>query len=146
MTSHSSGNYVTFDKTTIDAPARLEAGTCDAAASSESETRRGRQQTGCMLDATRVGGFTLTMRTLIFTFVCVVLVAQSRAAVPVKTSDTGFRPINGPLKPSRNPNFFVDASGTSDRKSTRLNSSHVEISYAVFCLKKKKTPKKSNTI
>src|SRR3989442_4298149 len=27
---------------------------------------------------------------------------------------------------------------TSDRKSTRLNSSHVRISYAVFCLKKKK--------
>src|SRR6266496_5670220 len=27
---------------------------------------------------------------------------------------------------------------TGDRKSTRLNSSHVEISYAVFCLKKKK--------
>src|SRR5438874_12267576 len=27
---------------------------------------------------------------------------------------------------------------SSDRKSTRLNSSHVEISYAVFCLKKKK--------
>src|SRR5690606_40563780 len=26
----------------------------------------------------------------------------------------------------------------SDRKSTRLNSSHVKISYAVFCLKKKK--------
>src|SRR5690349_23981524 len=30
-----------------------------------------------------------------------------------------------------------DAAGL-DRKSTRLNSSHVEISYAVFCLKKKK--------
>src|SRR5690349_24234266 len=27
-----------------------------------------------------------------------------------------------------------------DRKSTRLNSSHVEISYAVFCLKKKRIP------
>src|SRR5256885_11070878 len=27
--------------------------------------------------------------------------------------------------------------GTSDRKSTRLNSSHLVISYAVFCLKKK---------
>src|SRR3989442_11904242 len=27
-----------------------------------------------------------------------------------------------------------------DRKSTRLNSSHVRISYAVFCLKKKKIP------
>src|SRR3989442_7237008 len=29
---------------------------------------------------------------------------------------------------------------SSDRKSTRLNSSHVRISYAVFCLKKKKKP------
>src|SRR3712207_7206736 len=29
--------------------------------------------------------------------------------------------------------------GKSDRKSTRLNSSHANISYAVFCLKKKKT-------
>src|SRR3989442_10127554 len=31
----------------------------------------------------------------------------------------------------------IQASG-GDRKSTRLNSSHVRISYAVFCLKKKK--------
>src|SRR5438874_13366028 len=31
--------------------------------------------------------------------------------------------------------------GSRDRKSTRLNSSHVEISYAVFCLKKKKKKK-----
>src|SRR6266496_4961030 len=30
---------------------------------------------------------------------------------------------------------------SEDRKSTRLNSSHVEISYAVFCLKKKKNKK-----
>src|SRR3712207_7908707 len=29
---------------------------------------------------------------------------------------------------------------TQDRKSTRLNSSHANISYAVFCLKKKKRP------
>src|SRR5690606_41951841 len=29
---------------------------------------------------------------------------------------------------------------TTDRKSTRLNSSHVKSSYAVFCLKKKKQP------
>src|SRR5690349_22152625 len=34
-----------------------------------------------------------------------------------------------------------DGRGTRDRKSTRLNSSHVEISYAVFCLKKKKKKK-----
>src|SRR5690349_23103921 len=31
----------------------------------------------------------------------------------------------------------------TDRKSTRLNSSHVEISYAVFCLKKKKKIKQN---
>src|SRR6267378_8440487 len=31
----------------------------------------------------------------------------------------------------------------TDRKSTRLNSSHVEISYAVFCLKKKKKTEKT---
>src|SRR5690349_23064101 len=31
-----------------------------------------------------------------------------------------------------------DLATALDRKSTRLNSSHVEISYAVFCLKKKK--------
>src|SRR2546430_6490391 len=30
------------------------------------------------------------------------------------------------------------ADGSRDRKSTRLNSSHSQISYAVFCLKKKK--------
>src|SRR5690349_22857251 len=33
-----------------------------------------------------------------------------------------------------------------DRKSTRLNSSHVEISYAVFCLKKKKKNKTHKAI
>src|SRR5690349_11062267 len=34
---------------------------------------------------------------------------------------------------------------TVDRKSTRLNSSHVEISYAVFCLKKKNNKKTSSS-
>src|SRR5690606_6252781 len=33
---------------------------------------------------------------------------------------------------------YTDISVAEDRKSTRLNSSHVKISYAVFCLKKKK--------
>src|SRR5258707_7192307 len=32
----------------------------------------------------------------------------------------------------------MSAARTADRKSTRLNSSHANISYAVFCLKKKK--------
>src|SRR2546421_9718894 len=38
--------------------------------------------------------------------------------------------------------FFITAAmcALADRKSTRLNSSHDQISYAVFCLKKKKLP------
>ena len=43
---------------------------------------------------------------------------------------------------------MVDVSSkkeTLDRKSTRLNSSHDQISYAVFCLKKKKKQAKENT-
>src|SRR5260221_7818585 len=39
------------------------------------------------------------------------------------------------LEPGR---FLVGNAGVLDRKSTRLNSSHTVISYAVFCLKKKK--------
>src|SRR5256885_12396858 len=35
--------------------------------------------------------------------------------------------------------LFNSGSSTGDRKSTRLNSSHLVISYAVFCLKKKKS-------
>src|SRR5206468_8415136 len=36
--------------------------------------------------------------------------------------------------------------GSEDRKSTRLNSSHDQISYAVFCLKKKKKEQKTKRI
>src|SRR2546429_6482690 len=42
----------------------------------------------------------------------------------------------------RRKHFFVDG----DRKSTRLNSSHGYISYAVFCLKKKNTTNKRTTL
>src|SRR2546430_9284851 len=41
-----------------------------------------------------------------------------------------------PAPPNR-PTLPPLANGTRDRKSTRLNSSHIAISYAVFCLKKK---------
>ena len=47
-----------------------------------------------------------------------------------------FKPKYKTIKAVNNINFSVD------RKSTRLNSSHVAISYAVFCLKKKKKKKK----
>src|SRR5207249_8119049 len=50
-----------------------------------------------------------------------------------------------PRRPSRGNVSTASASpearsSTADRKSTRLNSSHVSISYAVFCLKKKNNP------
>src|SRR3712207_8981048 len=40
----------------------------------------------------------------------------------------------------RNSSETAPVSQEIDRKSTRLNSSHANISYAVFCLKKKKKP------
>src|SRR2546426_8490352 len=45
--------------------------------------------------------------------------------------------IGAPL-PSDQVQAAVDGALGGDRKSTRLNSSHLVISYAVFCLKKKK--------
>src|SRR3712207_8552598 len=45
--------------------------------------------------------------------------------------------------PLPNPPRTARRSPRGDRKSTRLNSSHANISYAVFCLKKKKKPIKS---
>src|SRR2546430_10715096 len=42
--------------------------------------------------------------------------------------------LPSPRRIDRHRNFF----SARDRKSTRLNSSHSQISYAVFCLKKKK--------
>src|SRR2546430_15174841 len=47
-----------------------------------------------------------------------------------------FRPAN--IRPSAHRSCAIVMSASLDRKSTRLNSSHSQISYAVFCLKKKK--------
>src|SRR3712207_7961106 len=46
----------------------------------------------------------------------------------------------GRCGPRRRAAAAVRRARTRDRKSTRLNSSHANISYAVFCLKKKKIP------
>src|SRR5256885_7573174 len=43
--------------------------------------------------------------------------------------------LTAPQSPWQNP--YVERLNGTDRKSTRLNSSHLVISYAVFCLKKK---------
>src|SRR5207302_10360093 len=47
-------------------------------------------------------------------------------------------PERGRRRPSVPGTELTAATPRRDRKSTRLNSSHVKISYAVFCLKKKK--------
>src|SRR5690625_6347618 len=57
-------------------------------------------------------------------------------------------PKNQPIlasKAAKNKNAKCGIFGTNpDRKSTRLNSSHVAISYAVFCLKKKTLENRNN--
>src|SRR5256885_12890200 len=50
-----------------------------------------------------------------------------------ETLDAGGKPIPGVA------NVRIRLQNDADRKSTRLNSSHLVISYAVFCLKKKNT-------
>src|SRR2546430_8621575 len=48
-------------------------------------------------------------------------------------------PDDGEEAPARAGDRRAEPPAVRDRKSTRLNSSHSQISYAVFCLKKKKT-------
>src|SRR3712207_9036586 len=48
------------------------------------------------------------------------------------------RPLRGRRRASAGGVDLVGVAAQQDRKSTRLNSSHANISYAVFCLKKKK--------
>src|SRR2546428_6669994 len=73
---------------------------------------------------------------------------------PVR-ADTDHFPVPRPFNPSKRRHFAIGGTANreavvgivvvprpvriqGDRKSTRLNSSHDQISYAVFCLKKKK--------
>src|SRR5438034_8855311 len=59
---------------------------------------------------------------------------ENDAFMPSVDTRSGARPGGGGAHPARG-----SRTGTArDRKSTRLNSSHTVISYAVFCLKKKK--------
>src|SRR5438034_3726399 len=75
---------------------------------------------------------------------------RSRAAAPCLAADSG-----GPERPHRRAHRLGEdvrrlprgdrLAAAADRKSTRLNSSHTVISYAVFCLKKKKKPHRRRT-
>src|SRR2546422_7790993 len=70
--------------------------------------------------------------------------ARSRPAHPVVRERAAQRAARGPGRDpgGRDARPGDDPPG-ADRKSTRLNSSHGYISYAVFCLKKKKTKRVS---
>src|SRR6266566_8909334 len=72
---------------------------------------------------------------LIFFFFFLMIRRPPRSTLfPYTTLFRSPRPASPEPAPGRSP----DSAFGSDRKSTRLNSSHLVISYAVFCLKKKK--------
>src|SRR5436190_8213777 len=56
--------------------------------------------------------------------------SRRRLGLPLRSRGQPFAPTDRHAEPPRS---------VGDRKSTRLNSSHTVISYAVFCLKKKRT-------
>src|SRR5437868_15457053 len=84
---------------------------------------------------------------------------RSQPRPPARSETANSEKISSPHRSRRNSQCFCDMPGPAlavighywfamghpvfvcarDRKSTRLNSSHVSISYAVFCLKKKKS-------
>src|SRR5438034_1664487 len=65
-------------------------------------------------------------------------------AMPARSGGTAFMTIVM-LGEEKNAKPRPCTARTRDRKSTRLNSSHTVISYAVFCLKKKKKNKQTTT-
>src|SRR2546427_9355686 len=80
-----------------------------------------------------MSGFTIRLMFFFFndTATTEIYTLSLHDALPIsrRRSPPGFRSID--IRPARLEGFL-------DRKSTRLNSSHSQISYAVFCLKKKK--------
>src|SRR5438034_4546232 len=63
---------------------------------------------------------------------------QARPRAASRTSSSGRVSDGGAMERQRVIAYFMHEAEREDRKSTRLNSSHTVISYAVFCLKKKK--------
>src|SRR5438552_13811228 len=77
-----------------------------------------------------------TPRSTLFPYTTLFRSGHARRAVLGRDRHDG--PADGAARHRRR-RALVPPAGPSDRKSTRLNSSHQIISYAVFCLKKKKT-------
>src|SRR5688572_19573028 len=124
-------------------------GARDAAAQRRAGSDRGvffTQRAGTRFASSHVNGRTVRVtKEASWLEVCLALVLHSRIPHPNR-----FRSDSHPTGPSqraaarsRRRSLTASRYNRSDRKSTRLNSSHSQISYAVFCLKKKK---KKNTI
>src|SRR5437870_6552942 len=70
--------------------------------------------------------------------ICSLLWGRSRRGATDRRSSAPVRSARSASPTSGGRSSSGSNRSTTDRKSTRLNSSHVAISYAVFCLKKKK--------
>src|SRR2546430_9595154 len=64
---------------------------------------------------------------------------RSHASIHEEVDSRGLGPVHGQAELHSEETAKPASDPFEDRKSTRLNSSHSQISYAVFCLKKKKT-------
>src|SRR3712207_8072918 len=79
-------------------------------------------------------------RSTLFPYTTLFRSVRHRARIrPPRAEPAGHvRPGTDPARPDLRRGPAGTTGGLLDRKSTRLNSSHANISYAVFCLKKKK--------
>src|SRR3989442_5231119 len=64
--------------------------------------------------------------------------SRTRVGALLAAARRGRRLVRDRHRGTRNPWYRRVSRASIDRKSTRLNSSHVRLSYAVFCLEKKK--------
>src|SRR2546426_5363843 len=79
-------------------------------------------------------------RSTLFPYTTLFRSAGASLLIGLRIDDAGAATLVGAAAPQPGPDT-VELTAWVDRKSTRLNSSHLVISYAVFCLKKKKKNK-----
>src|SRR2546430_11926613 len=89
---------------------------------------------------------TLFPYTTLFRSRIVLLVNDQRQELITEGVDVAFRPRRPCAGLAASNAYWWHPAYLRDRKSTRLNSSHSQISYAVFCLKKKKKNKQANDL
>src|SRR3712207_7953483 len=83
--------------------------------------------------------YTLSLHDALPIYLCGRVLRFARRARAPRPGSGGFASVRRPPEQSGAWAEFAPQGAPRDRKSTRLNSSHANISYAVFCLKKKNT-------